>query len=303
MLCVLVGLLIQVPPTLAETVISQIRVGPRDGQTEIEVSASEPLNYVILEHADPAGVTLFFLNATFAFPPREQAAVGGGIQRMATRVIERDGSRLARLEITFTARAPYKVTQERKRVLVRVEIPLRGGGMIWDGDRLAQPPAPTQVTPPQPELPQPQTAQPPTSQPKVTRPQVMQPPGSQPQVIQPRPQPEPPLRPATSVLKLSTNGTDEDTKIRIDANGPLRFKAFTLQDPPRVVLDLQGVTSKILQAPAVPSNSVILRIRISEFQPGVLRIAIDLRRASPYWIEPKPESLVVHFGIMAPKRE
>ena len=81
MLCVLVGLLIQVPPTLAETVISQIRVGPRDGQTEIEVSASEPLNYVILERADPAGITLFFLNATFAFPSNDAAGVQGARRR------------------------------------------------------------------------------------------------------------------------------------------------------------------------------------------------------------------------------
>lgn len=267
-----VVLTVQVPEALGETVISQIRVAPRGGQTEIEVSASEPINYVVWEGVDPVGITLFFLDATFAFPPKEQTGIGGAIRRMTTRVLEKEGSRLATLDVVFNERAAYSLTSEGRRLRIRIELPSKGPETVWGSE--SQP-----------------AASPPPPKPAPAAPSA------------PPPPPAPPSarteRSGVKLLKLRTEQLRGQTLVTVDSTGPLTYKTFALDRPTRVVIDFEGASSELRGPFPVPDGSVVQRIRSSEFQTGVIRLVIELRRAALYRVEPKADGIVVRIGSPA----
>jgi hypothetical protein len=267
----------QVTETLGETVISQIRVAPRGGQTEIEVSASEPINYVLWEGVDPVGITLFFLDATFAFPPREQTGIGGAIRRMTTRVLEKEGSRLATLDVVFNERAAYSLTPEGRRLRIRVELPSKGPETTWGGESPVAATPPPKPAPATPSAPSPPPAPPPPPASPSTRTE----------------------RSSVKLLKLRTEQLRGQTLVTVDSTGPLTYKTFALDHPTRVVIDFEGAGSELRGPFPVPNGSDVRQIRSSEFQAGVIRLVIELRRAALYRVEPKADGIVVRIGSPA----
>ncbi|HLC42936.1 MAG TPA: AMIN domain-containing protein [Methylomirabilota bacterium] len=280
MLCAVLGVLVQAPPAAAETVISQIRVSPRDGQTEIEVLASEPLNYVILERADPAGITLFFLNATFAFPSNDAAGVQGALRRMATRLIEKDGSRLAQLDLVFNRHAEYKVALDGRRLRVTVELPSREGETVWGSTPGARPPLATSpATPP---------SKPPPAPPPMPEPPAK----SEPPALKPR---------GVKLLAVRAASSAGATTVSIDSSGPVTYETLTLEQPARIVIDFQEARLELERSPQAPAGSIIQDVRVAEFRKGTIRVVIELRRATPYWVERKSRGIVVHLGETSPR--
>jgi N-acetylmuramoyl-L-alanine amidase len=90
----------------------------------------------------------------------------------------------------------------------------------------------------------------------------------------------------------------EYTRLILEGPVPIPHQLIPLKDPPRIVLDLQGVdlTADLQQLPArvQASDPYIAGIRFGRPAPGVLRLVIDLRtEVSPQLFALKP---VAEFG-------
>src|SRR3972149_390062 len=126
-------------------VVTAIFAGAYEGRFQLEIRGSEPLDYVAIEGAEPFSVSLLLLNATFDFPPEERRSPAPGLTRIRTVVLEREGSRLGRLDLTFGTSAPFRVIKEGTRLILRVDAPpppRRGGAPSRHPDPPRQNPRP-----------------------------------------------------------------------------------------------------------------------------------------------------------------
>ncbi len=242
----------------APAVVSAILAGAHEGRLQVEIRGSEPLNYAVIEGTEPFSVSLLLLNATFGFPPEERRFPGPGLTKIRTAVLERDGSRLGRLDLTFATRAPYKIVKEGSRLLVRVDAPAPPGGLV-----LGQAPGLSAARPP----PAPAAA----------------PLGRSPAPI--------PL-----ILELRPEVTPEEVRVVIGADGPLAYKSFALEKPFRVVVDFERARLALDEDTIEVDDSVLRRIRSSQSTPTSVRVVLDLARSRPFWIEAQAEGVVIHLG-------
>ena len=85
----------------------------------------------------------------------------------------------------------------------------------------------------------------------------------------------------------------EYTRLTIESAAPIRYTLFTVPDPHRVVVDLEGV-ERGPQIDALPGklpadDPYIKSIRFGRFKPGVLRLVLDLKdeaRPEAFTLEP-----------------
>ena len=242
----------------APAVVSAIFVGTQGGRFQLEIQGSEPLDYIVIEGADPFSVSLLILNATFAFPTEERRLPGPGLTKIRTAVLEREGSRLGRLDLTFGASAPYRVIKEGTRILVSVDAPPPPGGLV-----LGRPPAESQPRP----------APAPAAAPLRGSP-----------------------APVPLILELRSEIVGGDVQVIVQADGPLAYKSFVLEKPSRVVVDLDRAQLAMAEDTIEVGNSLLRRIRASQSSPTSVRVILDLARPRPFWIEPLAEGVVIHLG-------
>lgn len=235
-------------------VISTIAAGAHNGRLQVEIKGSEPLNYLLVEGADPRRVSLLFLNAVFAFPPGERELSGSVLRRVRTAVLERDGSRLGRLDLTFRESVQYRVIKAGTSVLVRVDAPAPAREFVLAG--------PGQDTPPKPSV-----------------------------APAPRPASAVPL-----IRKLTPQTAGEEVRIVVEADGPLAYKSFVMENPARVVVDFERARLSRWEATIEVGNTLLRRIRLSQFDRTTVRVVLDLARPNPYWIEARTKGVVIHLG-------
>lgn len=240
----------------ALAVVSMIHAGTFDGRLQVEVRASEPLNYLVVEGADPFSVSLLFLNAAFAFAPQELSLPGPGLTRIRTSILEREGSRLGRLDLTFGASAPYRILKEGRRLMIRADAPPPTRGVV---------------------LPEPGT------EPLAGRGPA------------PAPPREAALPAAPSILNLIPEIAGEDVRIIVEADAPLAWKSFVLEKPFRVVVDFERARLSLQQETIEVGDAVLRRIRSSQFTPTSVRVVLDLARPRPFRIEARPRGVVIHL--------
>lgn len=243
----------------APAVVSAIFAGVHEGRLQLEIRGSEPLNYLLIEGVDPFSVSLLFLNATFGFPPEEREFPGPGLKKIRTAVLERDGSRLGRLDLTFAKSAPYRVIKEGTRILIRVDAPAPARALVLAGPE-REPVARLEPAPAAPA---------------------------------------PARRSATAmplILKLMPEVAGEEVRVIVQADGPLAYKSFVLEKPFRVVVDFEQALLALAQDTVEVGDAVLHRIRSSQFSPTAVRVVLDLARPRPFWIETQPEGVVIHLG-------
>ncbi|MBI2544966.1 MAG: AMIN domain-containing protein [Candidatus Rokubacteria bacterium] len=248
----------------APVVVSAIFAGAHEGRFQLEIRGSEPLDYVVIEGADPFSVSLLLLNATFAFPTEERQLPGPGLTKIRTAVLEREGSRLGRLDLTFATSAPYRVIKEGTRILVRVEMPPLPGGLVLGRGPAEPRPRPT----PAPAAPAPT---PPTRVPGAPAPVPL-------------------------ILELRPEVVGDDVQVIIQADGPLAYKSFVLDKPSRIVVDFKRAQLAMSEDTIEVDNALLKRIRSSQLTPTSARVVLDLARPKPFWIEPQAEGVVIHLG-------
>ncbi len=83
----------------------------------------------------------------------------------------------------------------------------------------------------------------------------------------------------------------EYTRVTLEAAAPIQHRLFTLKDPERLVLDLEGVditaTLAGLGDKVSPEDPYIRGVRIGRYKPGVVRVVLDLKA------EVKPQTLTL----------
>ncbi len=95
----------------------------------------------------------------------------------------------------------------------------------------------------------------------------------------------------------------EYTRITIESSSPIEYSLFTVQDPPRVVLDLEEVAlNKALES--LPDrisadDPFITRARIGRYQPAVLRLVLELKaEVSPQAFALRPVGGYAHRLVL-----
>ena len=248
-------------------VVSAIFVGSYEGRFQLEIRGSEPLDYVVIEGAEPFSVSLLLLNATFDFPPEGRQLPGPGLTRIRTVVLEREGSRLGRLDLTFAKSAPFRVIKEGTRLLVRVDTPPPPGGLVLAAPGIA-----------------------------AARPAPAEPPARR----TPPPLPAPlalSAPPVPLILELRPEVVGDEVQVIIQADGPLAYKSFALDKPSRVVVDFERAQLAMADDDTIEvGNAILRRIRSSQSSPTSVRVVLDLARPKPFWIEPQAEGVVIHLG-------
>jgi len=73
------------------------------------------------------------------------------------------------------------------------------------------------------------------------------------------------------------------TRITIESGSPIEFAVFTVKEPNRLVLDLEGVqmspTLEALPARIGSNDPFIGQARVARYKPGVVRVVLDLKAA------------------------
>lgn len=121
---------------------------------------------------------------------------------------------------------------------------------------------------------------------------------------------EPPGAPGAApdvrtIRRVTPTEAAGETRVSVEADGPLPHRAFTLADPPRLVVDFDNAVYGFDRAPMAPGGPMVDRIRFIQLRGSpspVIRLILGLRREVPYWIESLPRGLVLHIGASGPSR-
>lgn len=108
-----------------------------------------------------------------------------------------------------------------------------------------------------------------------------------------------PLPRAKSVRGISASSADGHVEVRIVGDGQLRYKAFRLESPSRLVIDLEGVKNAAPRNSVAVADEVVQRVRIAQFQPTVARVVVDLTHKTDYDIVAVGDEVRVAFGSSA----
>jgi type IV pilus assembly protein PilQ len=100
---------------------------------------------------------------------------------------------------------------------------------------------------------------------------------------------------ARSVRSIGATTNDGAVEVRIAADGELKYKAFRLENPSRLVIDLDDVKNAAAKNNVAIDDDVVKRVRVAQFQPTVARVVVDLAHRSEWHIEPAGDTLRVTF--------
>ena len=106
-----------------------------------------------------------------------------------------------------------------------------------------------------------------------------------------------PVAKAKTLKEVRTSGSGEAMEVQLAADGDMQFRAFPLENPSRIVIDVDGVRSAVAQKSMAVKDGVVRRIRVGEFstKPLVTRIVLDLDRKSGYDVTKEGDHLRVTF--------
>lgn len=79
---------------------------------------------------------------------------------------------------------------------------------------------------------------------------------------------------APEITRAVVFARDTGATVRLTGNGPIKYRSMTLENPSRVVVDLEGDWQ--IKAPGVPKNPMVSNVRVGRLQDRT-RIVIDLK--------------------------
>jgi len=91
-------------------------------------------------------------------------------------------------------------------------------------------------------------------------------------------------------------GPAGQVRVSLLADGALRSRDFLLENPPRLVIDLQGVKNQVRRRVVPVRSGLVSRVRVSQFQSApepVTRVVLDLARPLPHALVQEGERLTV----------
>jgi uncharacterized protein len=85
------------------------------------------------------------------------------------------------------------------------------------------------------------------------------------------------------VTAVEHQATGDRIRVVVHFDRPVRFVEGTAADPYRIFFDLQGTRpADALAARTAVGDSPLRRIRVSQYQPGITRVVLDVDRPAPY---------------------
>ncbi len=108
-----------------------------------------------------------------------------------------------------------------------------------------------------------------------------------------------PLPRARSVREIVATAAAGAVEVRISGDGAMKYKAFRLENPSRLVIDLDGVKNAVTKNNVTVDDDVVKRVRVAQFQPTVARVVIDLAHRADYTIDAEGDEVRVAFGNAA----
>jgi type IV pilus secretin PilQ/predicted competence protein len=107
-----------------------------------------------------------------------------------------------------------------------------------------------------------------------------------------------PLPRAKTVRRIDATTEGGNVQVRISGDGALAYKAFRLEGPSRLVIDLEGVKNAVKKDSVTVDDGVVKRVRVGQFKtaPPVARVVIDLAQRAEYTIDSAGDELRVAFG-------
>jgi type IV pilus assembly protein PilQ len=108
-----------------------------------------------------------------------------------------------------------------------------------------------------------------------------------------------PAAKAKTLKKIETTGSGQGTEVRIATDGDVDYNTFLLKKPARAVFDLSGVNDKLAKNIINVSDSVVKRIRVSQFKGApapVTRVVLDLDENATYHVSKNGDVLHITFG-------
>jgi len=103
---------------------------------------------------------------------------------------------------------------------------------------------------------------------------------------------------ASRLFGVTVVSTDDGAVLEVEGDGEFRYSFFSLDNPHRFVVDLDGVVNQSPQSAVQVGGSIVDRVRIAQFKPfpePVSRVVFDLRRPSVPRLERTSDGLVVRF--------
>ena len=318
------------PPGWASPSVTEIRLGASEGHYVIDILGTEAFKYAQVESgAEPFVLTLYLLDTTLAFPAVTREVNEGPLRQVVAALVQREESRMARLDFSFERLIPFRVVHDENRLTIHLREPGVATRVIFRGSAPSssepvKPPetlraasAPGATAPPGPALLPPSPTNPPAEPPRATTP------------ASPTPRPSPPASSpsvlatgtpgsafpggsaaaragtATRVLRLARVTVAPDTQVRVHADGRLTYRTFTLASPSRIVVDFEGVAFRVTEPSLALEGALVERVRAARFRSApteVVRVVFDLRQPAAYWVEPVDDGVVVHIGSQGPTR-
>ena len=215
-------------PSSASTphVLKDVRTVYQNGQWHVVLTGSKAMTYRALKEVDSLRLIVDLINTLNEMPPWPFVLNNEVIGTVTTVQLVREPQPRTRVEISLTKDAPHKIT--------------RSGEKIWISFDTTQPMIEVEPSRTEP------VAKPMAQQPPVTK-----------EVATPKPSPgkptPPPLErkslpPASKVLSVLQSKMDQELRYDIIVDGSLAdYVAFHLTNPPRVVVDLMGVKSTVVE--------------------------------------------------------
>ena len=268
-------------PSSASTthVLRDVQMVYQDGQWHVVLTGSQAMTYRALKAFDPPRLIVDLINTLNKMPPWPFVLNNEVIGTVTTVQLVREPQPRTRVDISLTRDAPHKIT--------------RSGEKIWISFDTTQ--SKIEVEPSRTEP----VAKPKAQQPPVTK--EVATPESSPK--KPTPDPPPPplerksLPPASKVLSVLQSKMDEELRYDIIVDGSLAdYVAFHLTNPPRVVVDLMGVKSTVVEKALNFDGPWVKGVRFGVYTSKV-RVVFDIipEAGLPYDIILEEGRLVVSF--------
>jgi type IV pilus secretin PilQ/predicted competence protein len=103
--------------------------------------------------------------------------------------------------------------------------------------------------------------------------------------------------PLKAVSKVEVARSGQQTIVQVSTHGgsgDVAYRTERLDNPPRIVLDVDS--AHLAAAPVVESKYEPVRaVRLSQYQPGKVRIVVDLQRKMGFYIEQQGQSLAINL--------
>jgi len=101
---------------------------------------------------------------------------------------------------------------------------------------------------------------------------------------------------AAVISSVAITQAPEQSAVRVEGEGKLDVRPARMQHPDRLVLDFVGAKLAVRKTVIPGMSAPVLDVRMSQYQPEVARVVIDLTVAAPYQVSRDGQAVVISFA-------